>query len=229
MSEKEANPQPATEFVAEKEINSSSPEVHSNSETKDVEHAGVTPRPTGWQYKLLKLGPLNFGYYASPSFQLVMVSFVCFLCPGMFNAINGIGGGGQVDSTTANQASIALYTLFCIVGFIAGSIVNRAGVKLTLSLGGVGYCIYVASFLCYNHTANSGFTVFAGALLGVCAALLWTAQGAIMMSYPREADKGKYIAVFWIIFNLGGVIGSLVRSFDFLRRDKSLTFSLRSP
>ena len=31
-----------------------------------------------------------------------------------------------------------------------------------------------------------------------------------MMSYPPEADKGKYIMVFWGIFNLGGVIGSLV-------------------
>ena len=31
-----------------------------------------------------------------------------------------------------------------------------------------------------------------------------------MMSYPKEEDKGKYIAWFWMIFNLGAVIGSLV-------------------
>ena len=213
MADREPALQPTAEPVADKEI-TTAPEVNSGSETHDVEHAGVAPRPTGWQYKPLGLGPLGLGYYASPSFQLVMVSFVCFLCPGMFNAINGIGGAGQVDATTADQANIALYCFFCVVGFVAGSIVNRIGVKITLGIGGAGYCLYVASFLCYNHTGNRGFTVFAGAFLGFCAALLWTAQGAIMMSYPFEADKGKYIATFWIIFNLGGVIGSLVSDFQ---------------
>jgi hypothetical protein len=31
-----------------------------------------------------------------------------------------------------------------------------------------------------------------------------------MMSYPPEKNKGKYISWFWMIFNLGAVIGSLV-------------------
>jgi MFS family permease len=44
----------------------------------------------------------------------------------------------------------------------------------------------------------------------VCAGLLWCAQGAIMMSYPPEESKGRYISWFWMIFNLGAVIGSLV-------------------
>jgi hypothetical protein len=88
--------------------------------------------------------------------------------------------------------------------------VNRLGVKLTLSFGGLGYCIYAISLLASEHADVGGFNIFAGALLGVCAALLWTAQGTIMLSYPFEAQKGKYFAWFWTIFNLGGVIGSLV-------------------
>lgn len=75
---------------------------------------------------------------------------------------------------------------------------------------GTGYAIYVASFLSYAHNKNYGFTVFAGTYLGICAGILWTAQGAIMMSYPPEKSKGKYISWFWMIFNLGAVIGSLV-------------------
>ena len=58
--------------------------------------------------------------------------------------------------------------------------------------------------------------IFAGALLGVCAGLLWTAQGAIMMSYPTEDLKGRYISWFWMIFNLGAVIGGLVWSCSLL-------------
>lgn len=135
---------------------------------------------------------------------------VCFLCPGMFNALSGTGAGGQVDAKAADNAAVALYSTFAVVGFFAGTFVNRLGIKLTLSLGGLGYCLYISSFLSYNHNKNDPFVIFAGAVLGVCAGLLWAAQGAIMMSYPSEASKGKYIAAFWMIFNLGAVIGSLV-------------------
>lgn len=36
----------------------------------------------GWKYKSLKLGPFTLPWYASPESQLILVSFVCFLCPG---------------------------------------------------------------------------------------------------------------------------------------------------
>ncbi|KAI0181766.1 MFS general substrate transporter [Hypoxylon sp. FL1284] len=167
------------------------------------------PRPSGWMYRGYKV----FGHelwYASPKVQLFMVALVCFLCPGMYNALTGLGGGGQVDPTVQDHASTALYSVFAVVGFLSGSVANKLGIQVTLTIGGLGYCIYAASFLCFNHTGNVGFVIFAGAYLGVCAGLLWTAQGAIMMSYPPEHSKGKYISWFWIIFNLGAVIGSLI-------------------
>ena len=30
------------------------------------------------------------------------------------------------------------------------------------------------------------------------------------MSYPTEQTKGRAIMVFWVIFNLGAVIGSII-------------------
>lgn len=172
--------------------------------------AAAVVLPAGWKYRSLKIGSLSMPWYASPASQLIIVSFVCFLCPGMFNALSGIGGGGQVDPRAADNANTALYSTFAVVGFFAGSITNKLGVKTALSFGGLGYCLYVASFLCYNYTENQGFNIFAGAMLGVCAGLLWCAQGAIMMSYPEEHNKGRFISWFWIIFNMGAVIGSLV-------------------
>ncbi|KAK4183572.1 major facilitator superfamily domain-containing protein [Podospora australis] len=169
----------------------------------------TTTRPSGWMYKGIKVGKSEI-WYASPIVQLLMVAMVCFLCPGMFNALSGLGAAGQVDPSAQNDASTALYSTFAVVAFFSGTIANMLGVKATLSVGGLGYCIYAASFLCFNHTQNRGFVVFAGAFLGVCAGLLWTAQGTIMMSYPPEDKKGRYISWFWIIFNLGAVIGALV-------------------
>ncbi|KAF2453367.1 major facilitator superfamily domain-containing protein [Lineolata rhizophorae] len=168
-------------------------------------------RPTGWKYKEIRLGGRFYiPYYASPIVQLLVVSLVCFMCPGMYNALSGMGGGGQVDRTAANDANTALYSTFAVVSFFAGTFTNVLGIKTALAFGGIGYSIYIASFLSYNHNQNYGFVVFSGAFLGICAGLLWCAQGAIMMSYPPEKSKGRYISWFWMIFNLGGVIGSLI-------------------
>jgi MFS family permease len=166
--------------------------------------------PDSWKYKRFTIFGYKLPWFASPPVQLVIVSLVCFMCPGMFNALNGMGGGGQLDPTANNNANTALYSTFAVVGFFAGTFTNKLGIRTALSFGGIGYSVYVASYLCYNHTQNLGFTTFAGALLGVCAGLLWCAQGAIMMSYPPEESKGRYISWFWMIFNLGAVIGSLV-------------------
>jgi hypothetical protein len=67
------------------------------------------------------------------------------------------------------------------------------------------------------HENAGGFVIAAGALLGLCAGLLWTAQGSLMLAYPTEDQKGKSIGIFWSIFNLGGVVGaavSLARNFN---------------
>lgn len=52
--------------------------------------------------------------------------------------------------------------------------------------------------------------IVAGAILGICAGLLWTAQGSLMLAYPTENQKGLFIGIFWSIFNLGGVVGAAV-------------------
>ncbi len=148
--------------------------------------------------------------YASPPVQVLIVALAFFLCPGMFNALTGIGGSGQINHRAANDANTALYATFAVVGFFAGAVVNVIGVKTSLCFGGLGYCLYVAAFLCYSHTQNYGFTHFCGGLLGSRGALLWTAGDTVIMSYPPRESKGKYIGCFWMIFSMGAVVGSLV-------------------
>lgn len=161
-------------------------------------------------YRDWSLLGLKIPYYASPVFQVVLLSFVCFLCPGMFNALSGLGGGGQVNADAANKATIALYSTFAVVAFFGGTVCNLLGLQTTLLVGTLGYPLYVGAFLSYNMNQNENFVIAAGAILGVCAGLLWTAQGAIMMAYASEGEKGRFIAIFWAIFNAGAVIGGLV-------------------
>ncbi|KAJ4180188.1 hypothetical protein NW767_014454 [Fusarium falciforme] len=144
----------------------------------------------------------------------------------MFNALSGLGGGGQVNADVANKATVALYSTFATTAFFGGTVCNLLGIQKTLFVGTIGYScrpstycnadhlsrypLYVGSFLSYNHNQNEPFVISAGAILGICAGLLWTAQGAIMMAYATEGEKGRYIAIFWAIFNAGAVIGGLV-------------------
>lgn len=148
--------------------------------------------------------------YNSPLVQVGLIGLVCFCCPGMFNALSGMGGGGQVDHTAANNANTALYTTFAIFGILGGGIYNILGPQKTLFCGCSTYILYAGSFLYYNHHKHQAFVVVAGGLLGIGAGLLWAAQGAIMTSYPPHDRKGTYISIFWSIFNMGGVIGGLI-------------------
>jgi hypothetical protein len=90
-------------------------EVESTSGSVDHGTTDVA-MPVGRMYKPVKIGPLTLPHYASPATQLVIVAFVCFLCPGMFNALSGMGGGGQVSAKAADEANIALYACFSVVG-----------------------------------------------------------------------------------------------------------------
>lgn len=80
-----------------------------SSEDSGSQRAEIFDRPTGWR-----------GYYYHPITQVSMLGFVCFMCPGMFNALTGLGGGGQVNSTDQANSSAGVYSTFAFFGFFSG-------------------------------------------------------------------------------------------------------------
>ncbi|KAL1405986.1 hypothetical protein Q8F55_007669 [Vanrija albida] len=151
----------------------------------------------------IKVGPFR---YNSPWAQVAIVGFVCFCSPGLFNALSGLGAGGTVSFGLNAIANSVLYAMFSLTGELA-----VLGPRLTLCLGTVGYSVYVGSLWAFQvHPNAAPFWVVAGGILGVCAALLWTAAGQIMMSYPTEKDKGRSFSLFWSVFSMGGVIGGVI-------------------
>ncbi|CZR61525.1 related to MFS transporter [Phialocephala subalpina] len=148
----------------------------------------------------------------------------------MYNALGGLGGSGQIDSTVAANATVALLAATAVTAlFFVGPIFDLIGPRWCWFAGGWTYALYSGALLCYNRippspfsfpqslitdqppdTKNAGFVIGSGAILGIGASFLWIAQGAIMTTYVPESQKGRAIAVFWIIFNLGGSVGSFV-------------------
>ncbi|KAJ5083089.1 hypothetical protein N7532_012132 [Penicillium argentinense] len=141
------------------------------------------------------------------------IAFVHLLVVGMFNVLSALGGGGQVDPTTSNNANTILYSLFCAMS-LAGSFCNFFGPKITLASGGVGFSLLSASYWSYNHNKEEGFVYFGGAICGIAAAFLWTAEGSMIMSLPLEKDKDKYIGVFYGLSYFGTVIGAIIRAVE---------------
>ncbi|CAO3658802.1 unnamed protein product [Umbelopsis vinacea] len=143
--------------------------------------------------------------YSDPFVQVILIGFICFCCPGMFNAVNGMGGAGQADPKTADDANTALSVTFTVCSLIGAPVYNIFGIRVIIPAA-LTYVLYIGSYL----TPNSGFSIATGAILGIGAGFLWTAQAGIMMSYPSEAEKGKFFATFWMIFNLGATMGSAI-------------------
>lgn len=155
--------------------------------------------------------------------QTLLLGFVCFCVPGMWNAITSMAGGIS-DKAVASQAMAALYACFAASSLLAPVATNLLGGRATLFAGCLGYIVYVLALLAHGPwgALADGLLVAAGALNGICAGLLWTAQGALIMSYPTREAKASYLALFWIVFNSGAVAGGLLSfglNFDEVARE----------
>ncbi|CUM65836.1 uncharacterized protein PRCAT00003485001 [Priceomyces carsonii] len=152
------------------------------------------------------------GAWRKPITQVVLVGCVLFTQPGMFDALSGLGAGGQRASSVSltDQANAALYGCFAVVGFMGGSIVNTLGARITFFLGTIGYTIYVGSLWCLDRTGNTNFVIAGGALCGISAGMLWSVHGMVTMSYPEEKNKSKSFAITWSLLSVGATLGGLI-------------------
>lgn len=77
-------------------------------------------------------------------------------------------------------------------------------------VGGCSYAVY--SMCVYFSAQHVWLSPVGGFVLGIGAALFWTAQGALIMAYSTSESRGRLIGIFWAIFNLGGVLGGLMEA-----------------
>ena len=142
--------------------------------------------------------------------QVALVGLVCFCEPGLYNAIVSMAGGID-DPELVATSNMIVYLTFSLSSILAPAIINRIGARWALTFGTVGYWVYVSSLYFYSSAQVGGWVVnLAAVAIGWCAGPLWTAQNALCLSYPTPETKGRYFAVFWIVFNLGGVVGGAI-------------------
>eukprot|EP01134_Creolimax_fragrantissima_P005037 CFRG5037T1 len=158
----------------------------------------------------LDIVPWPKGVYTGFS-QNLIVGLISFCCPGLFNALQGLGGAGQDNAQVSAAMNAALYGFFTIFGCFGGFFFNILGNKILLFFGGLTYAFYSLSVFLYgNDSSYAGMAIASSAILGIGAGMFWTAQGAMTLSYSTENQKGTFTAIFWIFFNLGGVFGGIL-------------------
>lgn len=149
-----------------------------------------------------------------PLSQNVLAGTIVGLGPGIYVAITllGAGGGPANETQMVNLANAVLYAIFFLVGWFSGSIVTAFGPKFTFLIGTLGYPVFVGSLWYFTNTAHQWFPIAAGAFLGLCANLLWTAAAYIAFSYSTEAQRGSFISMQWGLLSVFSAREVSVRS-----------------
>lgn len=143
--------------------------------------------------------------------QIIIIGLVAFACPGLFNALSGLGKAGGSNAQAANAAHAALYGCFALFGYFGGALFPIFGGRILMFVGGLTYACYAAGIFLAGNVAGLGWlAILCGVLVGIGAALFWTAQGTLMLAYSTEATRGQYIGLFWVIFNLGAMAGGII-------------------
>ncbi|CAF3966651.1 unnamed protein product [Adineta steineri] len=114
--------------------------------------------------------------------------------------INGTNfeGGGYISLGIAS-ACMAITNIFAPV------IISILGPSISMFMGGTTFLLYVLSFL--FPMIWSFYLV--SILLGIGAAILWTAQGTYLALYSNEMTVSRNAGIFWALLQIGYLPGNL--------------------
>lgn len=141
--------------------------------------------------------------------QVYLMGFIFFGIPGAFNSI--IGLPIDLPDNTLSLGFGLLYFVFSAGSLVAPALCNKYGPRTMMCLGGIVYVLFSLSLMLGGplKLVPAPLVTFFAALVGVGAAVLWAGNGQMLLSYPTDYLTASYISTFWVIFNLGAVIGGL--------------------
>jgi hypothetical protein len=114
----------------------------------------------------------------------------------------------------AANTEAALYASFTACCLAAPAAVDALGSRRGLFIGALGYATLALASLAYAAEGASPalrpLVVAAGAVVGVGASIIWTAQGRIMLHYGSGGQAGAAFGVFWALLNSSALVGGVL-------------------
>ncbi|KAI0109790.1 MFS general substrate transporter [Daldinia grandis] len=152
----------------------------------------------------------KYSWYHGVFFNATVVGISAFAAPGLWNAMNSVGAGGQQTPylvMAGNAILFAVMTLTCLSGSMMA---NRFGLRTSLVVGTVGYVIYSAALYTNNRYGTEWFIYLGSAVCGLSSGIFWATEGTIMLSYPEPEKRGRYLA-YWLSYrNSGSILGGVI-------------------
>lgn len=102
-----------------------------------------------------------------------------------------------------------IYVVFACSNFISPPVVEKLGARIGMLGGACFYTLFIASFL----KPMAWSILAASALLGIAAAVIWTAQGNFLTMNTTDMNRGKYSGIFWALLQSSSLIGNLLSYF----------------
>ncbi|KAH0021402.1 MFS general substrate transporter, partial [Aureobasidium melanogenum] len=144
-------------------------------------------------------------WYRSTFWNAFILGICNFLAPGIWGAMNSLGGGGRQSPTLVNTANALTFCLMVLTCFFSSVVVRWVGVKWALIIGTLGYCPYAAGLYVNNRYGDGWFVLLGAALCGLSAGIFWSVEAAIALAYPEPHNQGRFLG-FWLSFRLSGQI-----------------------
>ncbi|KAE8153101.1 major facilitator superfamily domain-containing protein [Aspergillus avenaceus] len=173
-------------------MSSEKPDVRSSDE-----EIGASSLPSTQKY------PVK--WYRSTIYNALILGLCNFLAPGIWGAMNSVGGGGLEKPYLVNAANALTFSLMVLSCFFGSVVVRYIGIKWTLIVGTMGYAPYAAGLYTNNRYGTEWFVLFGAALCGLAAGIFWMAEAAIAISYPEPQNQGRFLGL-WLSFRVGGQI-----------------------
>ncbi|OGE53998.1 hypothetical protein PENARI_c007G01066 [Penicillium arizonense] len=154
--------------------------------------------------------PRKVKWYRSTFFNALILGLCNFLAPGIWGAMNSLGGGGEEKPYLVNAANALTFGLMVVSCFFGSVVVRFIGIKWTLIVGTMGYAPYAAGLYTNNRFGDEWLVILGAALCGISAGIFWMAEAAIALSYPEPYNQGRFLG-FWLSFRVGGqVLGGII-------------------
>uniref|UniRef100_UPI00398F14F6 UNC93-like protein MFSD11 n=1 Tax=Pristiophorus japonicus TaxID=55135 RepID=UPI00398F14F6 len=98
-----------------------------------------------------------------------------------------------------------IYTVFSASNLLTPSIIALLGARLSMFISGLVYSAYVAVFI---EPLTWSFYL-ASVIIGIAAAVIWTAQGNVLTINSDETTIGRNSGIFWALLQFSLLFGNL--------------------
>uniref|UniRef100_A0A673XS27 UNC93-like protein MFSD11 n=1 Tax=Salmo trutta TaxID=8032 RepID=A0A673XS27_SALTR len=103
-----------------------------------------------------------------------------------------------------------IYGIFSFSNLLAPTVVAIIGPQFTMFFSGILYSGYVAVFI----TPSTWSFYFTSVLIGIGAAMLWTAQGHFLVENSDASTINRNTGMFWALLQCSMLFGNLYIYFD---------------